>query len=1001
MNNLENLFQSPSAAYRGKPFWSWNGKLEKDELLRQIQIFKEMGMGGYFCHSRIGLVTEYLGKEWFELINACADKGQSLGLETWLYDEDRWPSGIAGGKVTQDPDNRMKFIRLSIEDGNDFVYDDNTVAAFTVSLDGYSFTEKTRLGPDSPHPRRTVLKFMVEEMVKETSCNGSTYLDTMKRRATEQFLQETHEKYREHCGDRFGTEIYGIFTDEPHRGAVMAGFGNSNPGGEYLIPYTDSLFADFYAAYGYDLRDFLPELFLWPNGEKVSPVKWQYMELIQRLFAENFLSPIQDWCRLNRIQFTGHMLHEDSLTAQTCMLGSVMRAYEYMDVPGVDVLMEHNYCFWIVKQLQSAARQLGKPWLLSELYGATGWQFDFEGHKAVGDWQALFGINLRCHHLSWYSMQGEGKRDYPASISYQSAWYPDYSYIEDYFARLHVLLSQGEPLCDLLIVYPVESLWCRIYPKWSWQLQTLDPEVQKLEQIYEDTFHLLCGARVDFDYGDEDYLHRMGRVEEQDGIPVLRVGKAVYKSVLVTGMLNMRKSTLDLLYEFAQKGGQVVFGDSPPCYIDAIPSNAAAELPAVYTNFDHILDTLQTKPYVTVRDKEGRPIPDIYAQLRRDGDRTIAVLMNISRWQAFRGVTVAFAIGGYCEKWDVRTGTRTLLAQGDPLSFQTDFEAAAELCLVITEMDEGLRPALEGGRKTADIPCGKAFSYRLHEPNVCLLNFVDYRINDEPPVCGKDILEADKEIRTCLGLPQRGGQMLQPWFTGEEKEPALCSLRLDFHFYVEDRPEELRLAMETPEEFDLLVNGTPDAAAVSGDFWVDPCFRILKISPQVLRPGQNTITLLCRFHGALNLEALYLLGHFGVTLSPEGNVLTKPPETLAVGDITEQGFPFYGAGVSYLLPVPDGISGRTELYTEDFEAALLLATDGKRRKPIWSKPYRADVTELLTERESVELQYILTRANTFGARLGPDGAGGSPYHLLPQGMVSEVWLAKYEPDGTL
>ena len=298
MNNLENLFQSPSAAYRGKPFWSWNGKLEKDELLRQIQIFKEMGMGGYFCHSRIGLVTEYLGKEWFELINACADKGQSLGLETWLYDEDRWPSGIAGGKVTQDPDNRMKFIRLSIEDGNDFVYDDNTVAAFTVSLDGYSFTEKTRLGPDSPHPRRTVLKFMVEEMVKETSCNGSTYLDTMKRSATEQFLQETHEKYREHCGDRFGTEIYGIFTDEPHRGAVMAGFGNSNPGGEYLIPYTDSLFADFYAAYGYDLRDFLPELFLWPNGEKVSPVKWQYMELIQRLFAENFLSPIS---LLNRV----------------------------------------------------------------------------------------------------------------------------------------------------------------------------------------------------------------------------------------------------------------------------------------------------------------------------------------------------------------------------------------------------------------------------------------------------------------------------------------------------------------------------------------------------------------------------------------------------------------------------------------------------------------------------------------------------------------------------
>ena len=68
---------------------------EKDELLRQIHILQEMGMGGYFCHSRTGLETEYLGEEWFELIRACAEKGDDLGMETWLYDEDRWPSATA------------------------------------------------------------------------------------------------------------------------------------------------------------------------------------------------------------------------------------------------------------------------------------------------------------------------------------------------------------------------------------------------------------------------------------------------------------------------------------------------------------------------------------------------------------------------------------------------------------------------------------------------------------------------------------------------------------------------------------------------------------------------------------------------------------------------------------------------------------------------------------------------------------------------------------------
>lgn len=54
-------FQKPSAAWRGKPFWSWNGRLELDELIRQIHVLKDMGMGGFFMHSRIGLATEYLG----------------------------------------------------------------------------------------------------------------------------------------------------------------------------------------------------------------------------------------------------------------------------------------------------------------------------------------------------------------------------------------------------------------------------------------------------------------------------------------------------------------------------------------------------------------------------------------------------------------------------------------------------------------------------------------------------------------------------------------------------------------------------------------------------------------------------------------------------------------------------------------------------------------------------------------------------------------------------
>ena len=76
----------------------------------------------------------------------------------------------------------------------------------------------------------------------------------------------------------------------------------------------------------------------------------------------------------------------------------------------------HNYAYCIVKQLASVARQTGKKHLMSELNGCTGWQMRFSDYKGIGDWQAIIGINLRCPHLSWYTMQGEAKRDYPASI---------------------------------------------------------------------------------------------------------------------------------------------------------------------------------------------------------------------------------------------------------------------------------------------------------------------------------------------------------------------------------------------------------------------------------------------------------------------------------------------------------------------------------------------------------------------------------------------------------
>jgi hypothetical protein len=41
------LFKNPTSEYRGCPLWSWNNKLNKEQLLRQIDNFRDMGLGGF------------------------------------------------------------------------------------------------------------------------------------------------------------------------------------------------------------------------------------------------------------------------------------------------------------------------------------------------------------------------------------------------------------------------------------------------------------------------------------------------------------------------------------------------------------------------------------------------------------------------------------------------------------------------------------------------------------------------------------------------------------------------------------------------------------------------------------------------------------------------------------------------------------------------------------------------------------------------------------------
>lgn len=99
MEALRRQLPRPGAEFRSLPFYALNAHLQVDEVRRQTEDMLAHGMGGYFLHSREGLETEYMGEDWMEAIRAAVEAAKARGGQAWLYDEDRFPSGGAGGKV--------------------------------------------------------------------------------------------------------------------------------------------------------------------------------------------------------------------------------------------------------------------------------------------------------------------------------------------------------------------------------------------------------------------------------------------------------------------------------------------------------------------------------------------------------------------------------------------------------------------------------------------------------------------------------------------------------------------------------------------------------------------------------------------------------------------------------------------------------------------------------------------------------------------------------------
>lgn len=970
------LFANPTAEYRGTPFWSWNCKLEQGMLDEEIETMKKMGLGGFHMHSRSGLNTTYLSDEFMQRVKDSVEKAKSLDMLAWLYDEDRWPSGFGGGYVTSELTFRERYLNFVPTPYDMDKIDDHPVgghgkgprtkngrllAAYTVELDSEGCLAGYRRLIEGEKAEGTLWYAYIDISPDDAWFNNASYVDTLNPDAIRKFVEVTHQRYYEAVGADFGKTIPAIFTDEPQTASKRTlNFAEENK--DVSLPFTDTLPDSFRAAYGYDLLDKLPELF-WelPEG-RVSTARYHYHDHVAERFAQAFADVIGSWCKEHDLMMTGHMMNECNLWAQTIATGEAMRSYRGFGLPGIDMLCDYRELA-TAKQAQSACHQYDRPGVLSELYGVTGWDFDFRGHKLQGDWQAALGVTVRVHHLYWASMAGEAKRDYPACIGHQSPWFTEYSYVEDHFARVHTALTRGKPRVRIGVVHPIESYWLH----WGPNEQT-DAVRQEMDRRFTDIINWLLFAAHDFDFICESLLPDQYKKSARG----FQIGDMNYDAVIVPFCETIRSTTLAALTEFAGRGGKVIFAGEPPRYVDAIPSDEPARL-ALRTSLvpfsqGAVLEAVEELREIEIRDSKGVRSDNLITQTRQDGDVRWLFICHVNH-----------PVNPLVAKPE--TYRITLKGEYAPVCYDTltgavqDYPAECKNGNTIIEWNcfchDSLLLALQPGKPKAlpaapkkQIAIGEVsdlLPVTLLEPNSLVLDIAEFSVNGGTWEPAEELIRLDDIVRNRLGYPTRNTYFAQPWTVTQAAAPHTLKLRFTIHSDIEITGASL--ALEDAEKIGITLNGKAVSNALTGWF-VDASIKTVALP--TLPAGESSLVLTMPFGPKTDVEWCYLLGDFGVRVQGRHCTLIPPVRALSFGDWTSQGLPFYTGNLVYHATVEGNGKPLVMEFPQFACPALTVTVDGKRAGIVAYAPYTIPLGSLTSGSHKVDITVQNSRVNSFG-----------------------------------
>ncbi len=967
LDDLRPLFANPTREYTTGPLWVWNDMLTEDQIVSTLEDLAAQNVRQPFIHPRPGLMTPYLSEDWFRLWKKALETAERLDMNIWIYDENSYPSGFAGGYVPEAmPESRG--LGLTFEEAATApAWSDDILGVFQITDEVSSdITAKVKSGESAV--AGNVLVVRIEKAKTSPWFGGWSYVDLLHPGVTEKFLEITMGAYEKEIGDQFGKRMPGVFTDEPHL----------RPGGQ--MHWTPDLPEQFLKRRGYNLTENLASLSK-PVGDW-RRVRHDYYQTLLDLFVERWAKPYYDYCESKGIEFTGHYWEHEWPNCASAPDNMAM--YAWHQRPAIDTLF-NQYDEGVhaqfgntraVLELSSVANQLGKKRTLCEAYGGAGWETRFEDMKRIGDWLFVLGVNTMDEHLSRISMRGARKADYPPSFSYHSPWWDAYHVPATYFARLSAALTHGKQINEVLVLEPTTTAW-------MYQGEPADTRAA-LGDAFQSLVVKLAQSQVEFDLGCEDIIADHGAVKGDHFV----VGERSYHTVVIPPLLeNLNKKTAELLDKFSRNGGLVYScAGASPGYIDGAKSDAAANLAARWTPamVETLTGALLGDGAIVQRAKGDEGI--LYHHRRQFEGGQMLFLVNSSLEHPSRGTVLND--GHAVREWNLETGlVAPYAAKGSTINFELP---PAGSLLLEWQTDGTLSdPVVSKVPGDVVVAVGPT-AVKRSEPNVLTIDFVDV-------VVGSESLANAHYSRAAEFAFQKHGLDHNPWdhavqFKGDlvgNTFAADSGFTATYHFTVSGTPPAgLRAVVESAALYAMTCNGQA-VKAIPGEWWFDKSFGVVDISGQV-KEGENTLELVATpFTMMHEIAAAYILGDFALESAAKGfSIAAARP--LALGAWSEQGMPLYGDTVAYEQVYE--IAKPAEAYRINVPAwygsVAEVVVNGQVAGHIWRQPWSCDVVGVIKSgRNTIEVRVIGTPRNTMGPFHGnaaPGLAGPEHFRRAPE-----------------